>query len=66
MSYGFLCQIEIKLIIIKIIILIAIRLKLCVIELLQNVFFAFVYIPDRYKTQEICGSVVSEDPFMVM
>ena len=27
-------------------------------------FFAFVYIPDRYKTQQMCQNIVSEDPFM--
>ena len=26
-------------------------------------FLVFHSIPDRYKTQEMCGSVVSEDPF---
>ena len=24
-------------------------------------FLAFIYIPDRYKTQEMCGRVISED-----
>ena len=26
----------------------------------------FIYIPDRYKTQEMCGRVISEDPFMLV
>ena len=29
-------------------------------------FLAFIYIPHWYKTQEICGNVVSEDPFMLL
>ena len=29
-------------------------------------FLAFIYIPHRYKTQEICYNVVSEDPFMLV
>ena len=29
-------------------------------------FFAFVYIPDWYKTQEMDDSVVSEDPFILV
>ena len=34
------------------------------IKLLLVVFS--VYIPHRYKTQEICYNVVSEDPFMLV
>ena len=29
-------------------------------------FLAFIYILDRYKTQEICDRVISEDPFMLV
>ena len=28
-------------------------------------FIAFIYIPDRYKTQEMCHRVISEDPFSI-
>ena len=41
----------------------AISLKKYVIKLLMDVFFVFDFIPDRHKTQEVCDSVVSEDPF---
>ena len=41
----------------------AISLKKYVIKLLMDVFFVFDFIPDRYETQEVCDSVVSEDPF---
>ena len=27
--------------------------------------FGFVYVPDWYKIQEMCDSVISEDPFIV-
>ena len=37
------------------------RLKKCVVKLLIDVFFAFVYIPDQDKTQEMCDSGVSVD-----
>ena len=29
-------------------------------------FFPFIYLPDGYKTQEMCDSVVSEDSFMIV
>ena len=29
-------------------------------------FFVFNSIPDRYKTQEMCGRVVSEDRFLIV
>ena len=28
-------------------------------------FFIFHYVPDQYKTQEMCGRVASKDPFIV-
>ena len=27
-------------------------------------FFVFGYIPDRYKTREMCDRVASKDPFL--
>ena len=27
-------------------------------------FMVFNFVPDQYKTQEMCDKVVSEDPFM--
>ena len=27
-------------------------------------FLAFTYITDQYKTQQICDSLISEDPFL--
>ena len=38
----------------------------CVIKQLIDVFFVFDSIPDRYKTQEICERVVSEDPSLIV
>ena len=29
-------------------------------------FSWFIYIPNRYKTQEMCDRVISEDPFMLV
>ena len=29
-------------------------------------FFVFNFISDRYKTQEMCDRVVSEDPFLII
>ena len=29
-------------------------------------FFVFDFIPNKYKTQEMCYGVVSEDPFSIM
>ena len=29
-------------------------------------FFVFDFISDRYKTQEMCDRVVSEDPFLII
>ena len=29
-------------------------------------FFVFDSIPDRYKTQEMCDRVVSEDPYLIV
>ena len=29
-------------------------------------FFVFDSIPDQYKTQEMCGRVVYEDPFLTV
>ena len=37
-----------------------------VIKQLIDVFFVFDSIPDRYKTQEICERVVSEDPSLIV
>ena len=28
-------------------------------------FLAFFYIPVRYKTQELCDGITSEDPFSI-
>ena len=30
---------------------------------LNESFLAFFYIPDRYKTQEVCERIISEDIF---
>ena len=29
-------------------------------------FLAFIYVPGRYKIQEMCDRVISEDPFMLL
>ena len=29
-------------------------------------FIVFYFIPDWYKTQEMCDRVVSEDPFLIV
>ena len=42
----------------------AIGLKKCVMKLLINLFM-FFYIPDRYKTQEMCDRIISDDPFSI-
>ena len=37
------------------------------IRLLINLFFfAFFFIPDQYKTQKICNSIISDDPFSII
>ena len=40
----------------------AIRLKKCVTKLLTNVFLHFFirYVPDQYKTQQICDKAVDD------
>ena len=38
----------------------------CVVKLLIDVFLKFIYVHDPYKTQEMCDSVVSGDPFMLV
>ena len=35
-------------------------------EALNRCYFVFDCIPDRYKTQEMCDIVVSEDPFLIV
>ena len=40
------------------------RLKKCVIKL-STYYFAFYFIPDFYKIQEMCGTVVSDNPFKI-
>ena len=40
------------------------RLTKCVIKL-SKYYFAFYFIPDFYKIQEKCGTVVSDNPFKI-
>ena len=41
------------------------RFKKCVIKKLINVFL-FDSIPKQYKTQEMCNTVVSNDPSLIV
>ena len=41
------------------------KLKKMCAKSLNKYFFAFIYTPDWYKTQETCKSVISEDPFSI-
>ena len=41
----------------------AIRLKKKCDKGFNKSFLAFFYIPDQYKTQEVCSSIIPDDPF---
>ena len=41
------------------------RPKKCLIKLSINVLFHCFYIPDRYKTQETCDRIITENPFSI-
>ena len=34
-------------------------------EAFNGCFLAFIYIPDRHKTQEMCDRGISENPFSI-
>ena len=40
--------------------------KLKAVNRLYFSLFVFHSIPDQYKTQEMCGRVASEDPFLTL